>query len=54
MKCPGCKNAVKPIIAKNKLNGAGLFGFGKAGSGLPKQKFLLICPECGYIMSSKK
>jgi len=53
MKCPGCKNVVKPIIIKNKLDSAGLFGFGKAGLGLPKRKFFLICPKCGYIMSSK-
>ena len=52
-KCPGCKNMVKPIIIKNKLNSAALFGYGRAGSGLPKQKFLLKCPKCGYIMSSK-
>jgi len=53
MKCPGCKNMVKPIIIKNKLNSAGLFGYGRVGSGLAKQKFLLKCPKCGYLMSSK-
>ena len=52
-KCPRCKNMVKPIIIKNTLNGAGLFGYGSAGSGLPKRKFLLKCPKCGYIMNSK-
>ena len=56
MKCPGCKNVAKPIIIKNKLpshNSAGLFGYGRAGSGLPKRKFLLKCPKCGYLMNSK-
>jgi hypothetical protein len=51
--CPGCKNMVKPLIIKNKLESAPLFGYGQVGSGLPRKKHLLICPKCGYIISSK-
>ena len=51
--CPGCNDKVKPIIIKNKINSAGLFGYGRAGSGLPRRKFLLKCPKCGYLLGSK-
>jgi len=53
MKCPGCKNKVKPVLIPNRLQSAPFFGFGKADLGLPKRKHLLKCPNCGYIMSSK-
>ena len=53
VECPGCKKLVKPIIIKNKLESAGLFGYGRAGSGLPRRKFLLKCPNCGFLISSR-
>jgi len=50
MKCPGCKNKVKPVPIPNRLQ---IAPFLSADLGLSKRKLLLKCPECGYIMSSK-
>lgn len=49
VKCLHCHKKIKPIIKKNKLK-QNLYG--QRFSGIEK-KYLLICPNCNKIISSK-
>jgi ssDNA-binding Zn-finger/Zn-ribbon topoisomerase 1 len=53
MKCPNCHQVNKPIIKKNSLgNPTAIWGQADVDTYKNYKRYLLVCPNCNYIMSS--
>jgi Zn finger protein HypA/HybF involved in hydrogenase expression len=49
IKCPSCHKKIKPIVEENKLK-RNFYGQRFTGT---EKKYLLICPNCKAVISSK-
>jgi len=54
MECPHCHETNNPIIKRNRLgNSIGLYGRVGVDNNSTYRKYLLVCPNCKYILSTK-